>query len=61
MGRHERVEDEVDRPGGKATEVIGDATGHRGLEREGRREQAGTELRQAAGKAKDVVKDAFTR
>jgi uncharacterized protein YjbJ (UPF0337 family) len=61
MGRHERLEHEVDRLGGKAKEGLGRAVGDEKLEREGRGQQAGAELKQAAEKAKDAVKKVLDR
>ncbi len=56
MSDHDKVEHQVDRLGGKAKEGLGRATGDEELEREGRGQQAGAEVKQAADKAKDAVK-----
>jgi uncharacterized protein YjbJ (UPF0337 family) len=61
MGKHERLEHEVDRLGGKVKEGVGRATGDEGLEREGRGQQAGAELKQAAENAKDAVRKVLDR
>lgn len=56
MSDSDKVEHQVDRLGGKAKEGIGRATGDEELEREGRGQQAGAEIKQAGEKAKDAVK-----
>lgn len=61
MGKHERIENEADRLGGKVKEGVGKVTDDERLEAEGRGQQAGAELKQAGEKAKDAVKNVFDR
>lgn len=61
MSDHDKVEHQVDRLGGKAKEGLGKATDDEELEREGRGQQAGAEIKQAGEKAKDAVKKVLDR
>jgi uncharacterized protein YjbJ (UPF0337 family) len=51
--------DKTDRASGTVKEAAGKVTGNRGLEQQGRDEQAKGELKQAGEKAKDAVKKKF--
>ena len=51
----DRLRGKIDQATGTAKETAGRHSGDKGLENEGRREQAEGDLREAAGKMKDAV------
>jgi uncharacterized protein YjbJ (UPF0337 family) len=63
MGLGDKIENKLEEAKGSAKENVGDATGDRSLQAEGRADQADAEVSQAGEHLKDavkVVKDAFT-
>ena len=59
MGTDDKIKNKADELKGKAERAAGEATDDDELERKGRRDQAGSKLRQAGEKAQDAAKDAF--
>jgi uncharacterized protein YjbJ (UPF0337 family) len=63
MGLGDKIENKLEEAKGSAKENVGDATGDRSLQAEGRADQADAEVSQAGEHLKDAakdVKDAFT-
>ena len=56
MGTQDKARNKMDEMRGDAKEKIGDATGDPALRRQGEREQAGANLKQAGEKVKDAFK-----
>jgi uncharacterized protein YjbJ (UPF0337 family) len=56
MGADDKAENKVQEIRGNAKEKIGEATGDEGLERQGERDQAGADVKQAGEKIKDAFK-----
>jgi uncharacterized protein YjbJ (UPF0337 family) len=57
MGADDKTQNKVQEIRGDAKEKIGAATGDEGLERQGERDQASANLKQAGEKVKDAFKD----
>lgn len=56
MGIDDRIENRAEDMGGKMKEAAGKATGDERLEREGKRDQAKADLKDAAEDVKDAFK-----
>ncbi|MBO1417113.1 CsbD family protein [Streptomyces sp. FH025] len=57
MGTEEKLRNAAEKAKGKAKETVGQATGDRVVEAEGRGKQVKSDLKQAAEKVKDAGKD----
>jgi uncharacterized protein YjbJ (UPF0337 family) len=55
MSGTDKVKNKVDEAAGKAKEALGSATGNKDVEREGKRDQAKADLKNAGEKVKDAV------
>lgn len=57
MGLDDKIENAADKLTGKAKQAHGDATDNPDLEREGRRDETGADLKGAGEKVKDAFKN----
>ncbi len=56
MGLEDKIKNKVQDTGGKGKEGLGKATGDESLEREGKGDQAKSDLKQAGEKVKDAFR-----
>lgn len=56
MGAEDKTSNKVEEIQGRAKEEIGEATGNRDLEAEGKRDQSAANLKQAGEKIKDAFR-----
>ena len=56
MGNEDKLSNKKDNLAGQAKEKIGGATGDESLERQGKKDQSKSDLKQAGEKAKDAFK-----
>ena len=56
MGMDDKLSNKTENLGGKAKEKVGGATGDEALERQGKRDQSKSDLKQAGEKVKDAFK-----
>ena len=56
MGATDKAKNKIDNAGGKAKEALGRVSGDRSTEREGRKDQAKSNLKDAGEKVKDATK-----
>jgi uncharacterized protein YjbJ (UPF0337 family) len=59
VGADDKTDNKVEDIAGKAKEGIGKATGDEGLERQGKTDQAKSDVKQAGEKVKDAAKSAL--
>lgn len=56
MGLDDKIQNAAEKLGGQAKQGVGDATDDRDLQREGKKDETGADLKQAGEKVKDAFK-----
>jgi uncharacterized protein YjbJ (UPF0337 family) len=56
MGKDDKLSNKLDEMQGEAKEKVGDATGDKGMQRQGQRDQTKADVKQAGEKLKDAAR-----